>query len=85
MRYVYSCTFVDNYFSSPSNFIDAGFKWDYDQDTTGWLSGRGSGFQGRGKSALYRALCRVTPGAGQPAGSGHRDIPPVSGKGEKVV
>ena len=66
-------------------FIDAPIVWDYDQFTTGWLSGRGSACQGRGKSALHRALCRVTPGAGQPAGSGHRDIPPDSGKGEKVV
>jgi len=35
----------------------------------------------RGKSALHRAGCRVTPGTGQPDGSGHRNRPhplPVS-------
>ncbi len=82
---VNSCKFADNYFSSPPNFIDAAYKWDYDQLTTGRPSGRGSDPQSRGKSALHRALCRVTPGAGQPAGSGHRNIPPDSGKGEMVV
>ena len=45
-----------------------------------------SGKPGRGKSALRRARCRATPGMGQPAGEGHRDIPPaLHGKGEKVV
>ena len=47
-----------------------------------------SGKPGRGKSALRRARCRATPGVGQPAGKGHRDIPPAlqsAGKGEKVV
>ena len=30
----------------------------------------------RGKSALHRAKRRVTPGTGQPDGSGHRNRPP---------
>ena len=33
------------------------------------------GFGPRGKSALHRARRRGNPGAGQPAGSGHRDKP----------
>ena len=49
------------------NFIDTLYNYDYDPLTTGRLSGRGSACQSRGKSALHRALCRVTPGAGQPA------------------
>lgn len=39
----------------------------------------------RGKSALHRAGCRVTPGAGNTRRTGHRNIPPASaGKGEMV-
>jgi len=53
-------------------------------ENPGWSEDRGA-FGPRGKSALQRADRRVTPGAGKPAGSGHRNIPPEKGKGEKVV
>ena len=31
---------------------------------SGWPGDRGPALQGRGKSALHRARCRVTPGSG---------------------
>jgi hypothetical protein len=51
-----------------------------------WLTGKSRhGFPCRGKSALQRTRCRVTPGMGKPVGLGHRNIPPEQGKGEMVV